>query len=63
MIPSNLKYQSKVESASARRYRTNIQPQGGSGSATSGYGGGTTITINIPTRNNTALIPSESTLK
>jgi hypothetical protein len=63
MIPNNLKYQSKVESAPARRYRTNIQPQNGSGTSTSGYGPNSTITINIPTRNNTALIPSESTLK
>lgn len=58
MIPANLKYQSKVESAPARRYLTQIQPQSG-GSA----GIGETITINIPTRNNTALIPSESYLR
>ena len=59
MIPSNLKYQSKVESASARRYLTQIQPQGGTGN----YNPGDTVIINIPTRNNTALIPSESYLK
>jgi hypothetical protein len=59
MIPSNLKFQSKVESASARRYLTQIQPQGGTGN----YNPGDTIIINIPTRNNTALIPSESYLK
>lgn len=59
MIPANLKYQSKVESAPARRYLTQIQPQGGTGA----YNPGDTITINIPTRNNTALIPSESYLK
>ena len=59
MIPANLKYQSKVESAPARRYLTQIQPQGGTGN----YNPGDTITINIPTRNNTALIPSESYLK
>jgi len=63
MIPANVKYQSKAESAPARRYRTNIQPQNGTGSATSGYTGNTTIIINIPTRNNTALITSESCLK
>lgn len=63
MIPNNLKYSSKVESANCRRYRTNIAPQGGQGTSTSGYGPGSTITINIPTRNNTALIPSESVLK
>lgn len=59
MIPSNLKFVGKTESASARRYLTQIQPQG----STSGYLPGDTITINIPTRANTALIPSESYLK
>ena len=59
MIPTNLRYQSKTESAPARRYLTQIQPQGGTGT----YNPGDTITINIPTRNNTALIPSESYLK
>lgn len=59
MIPANLKYQSKVESAPARRFLTQIQPQG----STSGYLPGDTITINIPTRANTALIPSESYLR
>ena len=59
MIPANLKFQSKVESAPARRYLTQIQPQGGTGS----YNPGDTITINIPTRANTALIPSESYLR
>lgn len=63
MIPTNLKYQSKVESAPSRRYRSNIQPQNGSGTQQSGYGTGSTIIINIPTRNNLALIPSESVLK
>jgi hypothetical protein len=58
-IPQNLRYQSKVESAPARRYLTQIQPQGGTGN----YNPGDTITINIPTRANTALIPSESYLK
>lgn len=59
MIPANLKFQSKVESAPARRYLTQIQPQNGSGP----YNPGDTITINIPTRANTCLIPSESYLK
>jgi len=59
MIPANLKFQSKVESAPARRYLTQIQPQQGSGT----YNPGDTITINIPTRANTALIPSESYLR
>jgi hypothetical protein len=58
MIPANLKFQSKVESAPARRFLTQIQPQG-----STSFGMGETITINIPTRANTALIPSESYLK
>jgi hypothetical protein len=62
-IPRNLQFQSKVESAPARRYRTNISPQNGSGTSTSGYAASNTIIINIPTRNNTALIPSESFLR
>jgi hypothetical protein len=59
MIPSNLKFVSKVESAPARRFLTQIQPQSGTGT----YNPGDTITINIPTRANTALIPSESYLR
>ena len=59
MIPANLKFQSKVESASARRYLTQIQPQGSTG----GYLPNDTVTINIPTRANTCLIPSDSYLR
>jgi hypothetical protein len=59
MIPSNLKFVGKTESASARRFLTQIQPQG----STSGYLPGDTIIFNVPTRSNTALIPSESYLK
>ena len=59
MIPANLKFQSKVESAPARRYLTQVQPQGSTG----GYLPNDTITINIPTRANTCLIPSESYLR
>jgi len=59
MLPQNLKYQPKVESAPSRRFRTNIQPQNGQGP----YAPSNTIIINIPTRNNTALIASESNLK
>lgn len=57
MLPVNCSYQGKKESAAGRRYRTNIQPQSGSS-----FTAGQTITINIPTRANTLLIPSESTL-
>ena len=59
MLPKTLKYGSKVESAMARSYRTNIAPQNGTGN----YGKGDTIIINIPTRNNLCLVPSESYLK
>ena len=59
MIPSNLVYSGKIESSPARRYRTNIQPQNGTGP----YAGGNTVIINIPTQANTFLIPSESYLK
>lgn len=59
MLPKNLKYGSKVESAMARSYRSNIQPQGGTGA----YNLGDTITINIPTRANLVMVPTESYLK
>jgi hypothetical protein len=59
MLPKNLRYQNKVESASARAYSACIQPQGG----TNGYVAGNTITINIPTSPNTVLVPSECVLK
>lgn len=58
MLPKNLKYGSKVESAGAKSYRTNIQPQTGSQ-----FNLGDTITINIPTRSNLLLVPTESYLK
>jgi len=59
MLPKTLKYGSKVESAYARSMRSNIQPQNGTGP----YNLGDTIIINIPTRNNLVLVPSESYLK
>jgi len=59
MLPKNLKYGSKVESAAARSMRTNIAPQNGTGT----YGLGDTIIINIPTRNNLVLCPQNSYLK
>jgi hypothetical protein len=59
MLPKNLKYGSKVESAMARSSRVNIAPQNG----TSGYNLGDTIILNIPTRNNLVLVPTESYLK
>ena len=59
MLPKNLNYGSKVESSAARSYRTNIQPQNGTGN----YNAGDTIIINVPTRNNLVYVPSESYLK
>ena len=59
MLPKTLKYGSKVESALARSSRINIAPQNGTGN----YGLGDTIIINIPTRNNLVLAPTESYLK
>ena len=59
MLPKTLKYGSKIESAYARSMKSNIAPQNG----TSGYNLGDTIIINIPTRNNLVLVPSESYLK
>jgi hypothetical protein len=59
MIPKQLRYGSKVESASSRSYRTNIAPQNGTGP----YLLNDTIIINIPTRRNLVLTPAESLLK
>ena len=59
MIPTNLKYGTKVESAQSRSYRTNLQPQNGTGP----YSALDTITVNIPTQANTVLVPTESYLK
>ena len=59
MLPKNLKYGTKIESAVARSSRVNIAPQNGTGN----YGAGDTIILNLPTRNNLVLVPSESYLK
>ena len=59
MLPKTLKYGSKIESAYARSMRSNIQPQNGTGP----YNLGDTVIINIPTRANLVLVPSESYLK
>jgi hypothetical protein len=58
-LPSKLLFQTKIEAAAARSFRSNIQPQNGTGA----YNGGDTIIINIPTRNNLVMAPSESYLK
>ena len=57
MLPKNLKYGSKVESAIARSSRVNIAPQG-----PTTYGLGDTIIFNIPTRKNLVLATTESYL-
>lgn len=59
MLPKNLRYGSKVESASAKSYRSNIAPMNGTGT----YGFNDTIIVNIPTRSNLVLVPTESYLK
>lgn len=59
MLPKNLKYGSKVESAMARSYRSNVQPQNGTGA----YNLGDTVIFNIPTRANLVMVPTESYLK
>ena len=59
MIPKQLVYQNKVESAAARSYKSNIAPQNGTGN----YGAGETIIINIPTRANLVTAMSENYLK
>jgi hypothetical protein len=59
MLPKNLKYGTKIESAVARSSRVNIQPQNG----TSTYGPNDTIIFNLPTRNNLVMVPTESYLK
>ena len=59
MLPKQLKFGSKVESAAAKSSRVNIAPQNG----TNGYNLGDTIIFNIPTRQNLVLVPNESYLK
>lgn len=59
MLPNNLKYMNKVESAPARQYTSTCQPLNGIGN----YTNNTKCTINIPTSRNTVLVPSESYFK
>ena len=59
MLPKTLKYGSKTESAMARSSRVNIAPMNGTGN----YVLGDTIILNIPTRNNLVLAPTESYFK
>ena len=59
MLPKQLKYGSKVESAAAKSSRVNIAPNNGTGP----YNLGDTMIINIPTRQNFVLVPDQSYLK
>jgi hypothetical protein len=59
MLPKQLKYGTRVESAPAKSSRLNIAPQNGTGP----YNLGDTVIINIPTRANLVMAPSESYLK
>jgi hypothetical protein len=56
MLPKNLKYGYKLNSAPARSTRSNIAPQNGTGP----YQLSDTIIINIPTRRNLVTAPSEN---
>jgi hypothetical protein len=58
-LPSKLSYQTKIEPAAAKSYRSNIQPQNG----TDGYVANNIIIFNLPTRNNLVYVPTESYLK
>ena len=59
MLPKNLLYQTKAESAAARSYKSNIAPQNGTGPYTPNQ----TIIINIPTAPNLVTAMSENYLK
>ena len=56
MIPRNLQYNSKIDSAAAMSYKSNIAPQNGTGP----YSAGNTITFNIPTRANLVTAMTEN---
>ena len=59
MIPKNLLYGTKVNSAPARSFKTNIQPQNGTGP----YREGTQIYFNIPTRSNLFMASTENYMR
>ena len=59
MLPKNLKYGNRVESAPSKSSRVNIQPMNGTGT----YNPGDTITVNISTRSNIVLATTESYFK
>jgi len=57
MIPKQLLFKNKIESAYARSYSSHIQAMNGDN-----YGPGQTIVINIPTSPNLVMAGSESVL-
>lgn len=59
MLPRNLKYGNRVESAQAKSYLSNIQPNGALG----GYKPNSVTTLMIPTGPNLAMVCGESLLK
>lgn len=59
MLPKQLKYGSRVESAASKSSRVNIAPNNGTGP----YSLGDTIIFNIPTRANLVMVPNESYLR
>ena len=59
MLPQNLNFKGKIESAPAISQTTCLQPQNGTGP----YSNSNTIIFNIPTQNNTVLSTTESYLK
>lgn len=59
MLPKNLLYQTKAESAQARSYKSNLAPQNGLGP----YKANETIIFNIPTASNLVTAMSENYLK
>ena len=59
MIPRNLLYNSKIDSAAALSYKSNIAPQNGTGP----YSAGQTIIFNMPTRANLVTAMTENYLK
>jgi hypothetical protein len=58
-LPSQLRFNNKPETASAKSYTSIIQPEGSMG----GYGPNSTVKFNIPCQANTVLVPSETYLK
>jgi hypothetical protein len=58
-LPQKLQFMTKVEPAAAKSYRSNIQPQNGTGP----YNAGDTIIFNLPTRNNLVFVPTRILFK